>query len=76
MIINPGKSIENVRRCLKIHLVSLENKVQKLLNKPTFKYIVSYNKKLSTVSVDNKVIKFNKNIFVGFVMLKVSKTHV
>jgi hypothetical protein len=66
--------MENVRRRLKMHLVSSENRVQKLINKPTFKYLTPYTENLSAVTLDNKVIKFDKPIYIGFAVLDISKT--
>jgi 3'-phosphoadenosine 5'-phosphosulfate sulfotransferase (PAPS reductase)/FAD synthetase len=66
--------MENVRRRMKLELVSSDNRVQKLINKPTFKYTTTYSENLSAVSLDMKVVKFDKPMYVGFVVLEVSKT--
>lgn len=66
--------MENVRKRKKMHLVSSEERVQKLINKPTFKHSTSYTENLSAISMENKVIEFNKPIYVGFAVLDVSKT--
>jgi len=66
--------MESVRKRIKMELVSSENRIQKLINKPTFKHATSYNENLSAISLDNKVIKFDKPIYIGFAVLDVSKT--
>jgi len=66
--------MENVRKRIKMELVSSDIRLQKLINKPTFKYTTSYNENLSVVEMDNKIIKFDKPIYIGFAVLDVSKT--
>ncbi|XP_050064973.1 uncharacterized protein LOC126553903 [Aphis gossypii] len=59
-----GKTMEQVRRRIKMELVSSENRIQKLINLTTFKYATAYNETLSAVSLENKVITFNKPIYI------------
>lgn len=66
--------MESVRKRIKVELVSSENRIQKLINKPIFKHATSYNENLSAISLDNKVIKFDKPIYIGFAVLDISKT--
>jgi hypothetical protein len=69
-----GKTMENVRKRIKMELVSADIRLQKLINKPTFKHATSYNENLSAVSMENKIIQFNKPMYVGFAVLEISKT--
>jgi hypothetical protein len=66
--------MESVRKRIKMELVSSDSRIQKLINKPTFKHSTPYNENLSAISLDNKVIKFDKPIYIGFAVLDVSKT--
>lgn len=69
-----GKTMENVRKRLEMKLVSNHRKIQKLINMPNFKYVVSYNENLSIVSMDKRIIEFNKPMYIGFAVLDLSKT--
>lgn len=66
--------MECVRKRLKMELTSSASRFQKLINKSTFKYATSYCENLSIVSLENKIIKFDKPIYIGFAVLDVSKT--
>jgi len=59
---------------MKMELVSSDRRIQKLINKPTFKYTTSYGENLTAVSLDIKVVKFDKPMYIGFVVLEISKT--
>lgn len=61
-----GKTMESKRKQMKMQLVSNENRVQKLINKTTFKHATYYNDNLTTISLENKIIKFDKPIYIGF----------
>ena len=69
-----GKTMENLRRRIKVELVVCPRRMQKLINKPTFKHAIRYNDNLSAVSIENKVIEFCKPVYIGFAVLEVSKT--
>lgn len=66
--------MENLRRRIKVELVVCPRRIQKLINKPTFKHAIRYNDNLSAVSIENKVIEFCKPVYIGFAVLEVSKT--
>ncbi|KAL4148953.1 hypothetical protein QTP88_003083 [Uroleucon formosanum] len=66
--------MENVCQRIKIKLVSSEKCLQKHINKSTFKQCTTYNGNLAAVSLENKEIKFDKPIFIGFAVLDMSKT--
>ncbi|KAL4101243.1 hypothetical protein QTP88_021263 [Uroleucon formosanum] len=48
-----------------MELVSNDARVQKLINLTTFKYATSYNENLSAITLEKKIIKFDKPIYVG-----------
>lgn len=66
--------MENVRRRIDMQLVSKDSKMQKLINRPTFKHATPYNENLSAVSLSKNKVTFDKPMYVGFVVLEVSKT--
>jgi len=57
--------MEQVRRRLKIELVSSDTRVQKLINLTTFKHAKSYNENLRAISLENEIMKFDKPIYIG-----------
>lgn len=60
-----GKTMESMRNRLNMELVSSEKRVQKLINKPTFKYCTRYSDNLAAVTLDKKIIDFCKPIYIG-----------
>lgn len=66
--------MESVRRRISMELVSSPQRMQKLVNRPTFKHSTHYNENLSAVSLRNQIIKFDKPIYVGFAVLDISKS--
>ncbi|XP_025199347.1 uncharacterized protein LOC112597489 [Melanaphis sacchari] len=69
-----GKTMESVRRRIKMELVCNEKRLQKLINLTTFKHCTTYNETLNVVSLENKFIEFCKPIYIGFAVLEISKT--
>ncbi|KAL4111836.1 hypothetical protein QTP88_015719 [Uroleucon formosanum] len=70
-----GKTTESMRSRLKMELVTSEKRLQKLINRTTFKYCTDFeNKSLTAVTMENKIIDFYKPIYIGFAVLKISKT--
>jgi len=57
--------MESKRKQIKLELVSDEKRLQKLINKTTFKHCTRYSDILNAVSLENKIIKFNKPIYIG-----------
>ena len=57
--------MENVRKRLNIELVSSERRLQKLINRSTFKHCTTYSENLNAVSLENKIIKFCKPIYIS-----------
>ncbi|XP_022171546.1 uncharacterized protein LOC111034572 [Myzus persicae] len=66
--------MESLRKRFKMELVSCPNRLQKLLNKQTFKHCTTYSENLAAVSLENKIIEFCKPIYIGFAVLDISKT--
>ncbi|XP_050062269.1 uncharacterized protein LOC126551919 [Aphis gossypii] len=69
-----GKTMQSKRKEIKMELVSCERRLQKLINKTTFKHCTRYSDTLSAVTLANKIIKFDKPIYIGFAVLDISKT--
>jgi len=69
-----GKTMESMRKRIKIELVSSPTRLQKLINKTTFKFCTKYNDNLAAVTLENKIIKFFKPIYIGFAVLDISKS--
>ncbi|KAL4099018.1 hypothetical protein QTP88_023519 [Uroleucon formosanum] len=69
-----GKTMESLRKRFKMELVSCPKRLQKLINKQTFKHCIKYNENLTAVSMANKIIKFCKPIYIGFAVLDISKS--
>ncbi|XP_060847586.1 uncharacterized protein LOC132927141 isoform X2 [Rhopalosiphum padi] len=69
-----GKTMQSKRKEMKMELVSCERRLQKLINKTTFKHCTNYNENLNAVALENKIIKFDKPIYIGFAVLDISKT--
>jgi hypothetical protein len=66
--------MENVRKRIDMHLISNDDRMQKLINRPTFKHVTQYNENLSAVSLAKNTLKFDKPLYVGFAVLEISKT--
>ncbi|CAI6362905.1 unnamed protein product [Macrosiphum euphorbiae] len=69
-----GKTMQSKRKEMKMELVSCEMRLQKVINKCTFKHCTNYNENLNAVTLENKLIKFDKPIYIGFAVLDISKT--
>lgn len=63
--------MESMRKRMKMELVTNEKRLQKLINKSTFKHATYYRENLIAVSLENKIIKFDKPIYIGKYTLKV-----
>ncbi|KAE9543664.1 hypothetical protein AGLY_002060 [Aphis glycines] len=59
-----GKTMQSKRKEMKMELVSCERRLQKLINKCTFKHCTNYNENLNAVALENKLIKFCKPIYI------------
>ncbi|XP_050066400.1 uncharacterized protein LOC126555531 [Aphis gossypii] len=68
-----GKTMESMRKRIKMELVSSDRRLQKLINQSTFKHCTTYNETLNAVALENKIIDFCKPIYIGFAVLEISK---
>lgn len=66
--------MEYVRERMEMQLVSDDLRIQKLINRPTFKLAIRYNENLIAIALDKTIITFNKPMYIGFAVLEVSKT--
>lgn len=57
--------MENVRKRMEMKLVSCDRRLQKLINKSTFKHCTTYSENLNAVTLENKIINFCKPIYIG-----------
>eukprot|EP00102_Acyrthosiphon_pisum_P027682 XP_016664892.1 PREDICTED: uncharacterized protein LOC107885729 [Acyrthosiphon pisum] len=59
-----GKTMESLRRRIKMEIVCSVKRLQKLINLTTFKHCTTYDETLNAVSLENKIIKFCKPIYI------------
>jgi len=57
--------MQSKRKEMKMELVSNEQRLQKLINKTTFKHCTRYNENLNAVALENQIITFDKPIYIG-----------
>ncbi|XP_026821725.1 LOW QUALITY PROTEIN: uncharacterized protein LOC113560165 [Rhopalosiphum maidis] len=69
-----GKTMQSKRKEMKMEMVSCEKRLQKLINKTIFKHGIYYNDNLTAVTLENKIITFDKPIYIEFAVLDISKT--
>ncbi|GBN22535.1 hypothetical protein AVEN_268168-1, partial [Araneus ventricosus] len=68
-----GKTMENIRNRVDVQLVNDEKKAQKLVAAPTFKRFKIFDNELVGVERVKKCLTLDKPIYVGFVILELSK---
>jgi len=56
--------MEQVRHRIKLELVSSDDRLRELINKTTFKHATAYNENLRAITLENKIIKFDKPIYI------------
>lgn len=64
-----------MRKRIDMELVSSPRRIQKLINRPTFKHCTFYDDNLVSVSLEKKIINFCKPVSIGFCVLDISKSH-
>ena len=69
-----GKTMENLRKCVNIKLVTNENKLNKLTSKPTYVSSKIFNENLVAVHKTKESITLNKPSYIGMCILDLSKT--
>lgn len=70
-----GKTLENKRKHKNVKLVTDPKKLQKLVQKPTFKTSIIINENLVVVCMEKSVVKMDRPLYVGMSILDISKTH-
>ena len=69
-----GKTMENIRNRVNIHLVKYFDKAAKLVNQPNFDDLKKFDEFLIAVKMKKTKLKFNKPVYVGMSILDLSKT--
>ena len=68
-----GKTMENLRKRVKIRVVKNENDITKDISRPTYVNHNIYGKKLVTIHEKKICLALNNPIYVGFTVLETSK---
>ena len=71
-----GKTMENLRKRINVHLVkgvNEKNKLRKLIAKPSFNTFKVFNDNLVAVHMYKDTLKLNRPIYVGMSILDLSK---
>ena len=68
-----GKCMENVRKRLKVELVTEKNHLIKRISRPSFESFKIFNKNLVALHHKIVTVKLDKPIFIGFCILDISK---
>ncbi|XP_072019741.1 uncharacterized protein [Amphiura filiformis] len=69
-----GKTMENIRNRVNIHLVNSEHKAIKLAAKPNYERNTIFDENLIAVHMKKIKLYFNKPIYLGMSILDISKT--
>ena len=69
-----GKTMENIRKRVDVRLVTDENKLLKLANKPTYVSSKIFNENLVAVHKIKETLTLNRPAYVGMCILDLSKT--
>ena len=68
-----GKTIENIRKRQNVFLIDNRAKAVKLTSRPNFERVTIFDKKLVAIHLKKTEIYFNKPVYVGQVILDLSK---
>ena len=68
-----GKTIQNVRNQMNVKLVTSKDKLNKIINKKSFKEFRIFNKTLVACHMEKEEIFLNQPVIVGFTILDLSK---
>ena len=71
-----GKTMENMRKRMKIRIVTNKEDLNKYGTRPTFINHVIYDKNLVSIHEKPQTIKLNKPIYVGCTVLELSNVQV
>ena len=69
-----GKTMENVRKHRDIKLVTTDKKRSKLVSEPNYHTMNCISENLSIIGMKRTKVKMNKLIYLGLLILKISKT--
>lgn len=69
-----GKTMENLRKRVDIHLVNSDDRAAKLTSRPNFKHLTIFTDKLSAIEMKKTQIIYNKPVYLGMCILDLSKT--
>ena len=69
-----GKTMENIRNQVDIHLVTIEKETRKLISKPNFQHRTIFSENLVAIHMKKTKIFFNKPTYLGMSILDISKT--
>ena len=73
-LFNPGKTMNNLRNRRTVVLVTKEEKLKKLATQSSFNQFKIFNENLVAVEWANVELMLDRPIYVGFVILDLSKT--
>ena len=68
-----GKTMENIRKHVNVELVTNKKRMERLVNKPSFKSFRIFHEDLVAVNLNKIKVKLNKPIYIGFSILDISK---
>ena len=69
-----GKTMENLRNHVNVELVTSQERLRKVLAKPSIKCFKIFDENLAAVEVQKTVLTLNRPIYVGMTILDLSKT--
>ena len=68
-----GKTMENIRNRVDIHLVTNKKEARKLIKQTNYQHRTIFSKNLAAIHMKRKKIKFNKPVYLGMCILDLSK---
>ena len=69
-----GKTMENVENYRDIKLVTTEEKRSKLVSEPNYHRTKKFSKNLLAIEMKQTKVKMNKPVYLGMLILDISKT--
>ena len=70
-----GKTMENIRNRVEVHLVTSEEEARKLLSKPNYHHRKIFSENLIAIHMKKTHLVFNKPIYVGMSIFHLAKFH-
>ena len=68
-----GKTMENIRKRVDIHLVTNKEDAEKLTIKPNFNHFTIFSEDLAAIHMNKTRLTFNKPVYLGMCILDLSK---